>query len=159
MTASPTSTSAATTLSGLFSQHHRHCDEAFAAAEKAVSGGDWGAAETAFDTFSTGLLAHFAAEEELLFPAFEAASGMTGGPTSVMRHEHVQMRGLLANARQALADRDADAFLGETDTLLILMEQHNLKEEGILYPMCDAHLAPRAAELLERCAASLLGTM
>jgi len=146
---------ATTSLSGLFTSHHRHCDEAFASAEKAAAAGDWPAAEAAFDTFSTDLLAHFATEEEQLFPAFESATGMTGGPTAVMRHEHVQMRGLVANARQALADHDGDAFLGEADTLLILMEQHNLKEENILYPMCDAQLAGQAAELLPRCMASL----
>jgi iron-sulfur cluster repair protein YtfE (RIC family) len=27
------------------------------------------------------------------------------------------------------------------------MQQHNMKEENILYPMCDARLAGRAAEL------------
>lgn len=158
MTASTTFDPTATSLSSLFSHHHRHCDEAFAAAEKAVTAGDWTTAEAAFDRFSTDLLAHFATEEEQLFPAFEAVTGMTAGPTAVMRHEHAQMHGLVAAARQALADRDKDAFLGEADTLLILMEQHNHKEESILYPMCDAQLADQSADLLNRCGASLQGS-
>ena len=33
---------------------------------------------------------------------------------------------------------------------MILMQQHNVKEEGILYPMADQHLASYREELIER---------
>jgi hemerythrin-like domain-containing protein len=82
-----------------------------------------------------------------LFPAFEAASGMAGGPTQVMRHEHAQMRDLLEQMRGALARRAADTFAGAAETLLILMQQHNMKEENILYPMCNNSLASQAEGL------------
>jgi hemerythrin-like domain-containing protein len=49
----------------------------------------------------------------------------------------------------ALAQRDGDEFAGEAETLLILMQQHNMKEENILYPMCDAHLAPECGALTQ----------
>lgn len=75
-----------------------------------------------------------------MFPAFEAATGMTQGPTQVMRMEHRQMRGLMAQMQQAWAERDGEAFAGAAETLLILMQQHNMKEENILYPMCDQHV-------------------
>ena len=39
---------------------------------------------------------------------------------------------------------------GIADTLLIMMQQHNMKEENILYPMCDQHLSNELAPLLER---------
>ena len=118
-------------------QHHKHCDEIFADAEEACGAGDWAAGAEAFEAFRGQLETHFASEEELLFPAFEAATGMTSGPTEVMRGEHRQMRDLLAQMQAAVAARDSDAFGGAAETLLILMQQHNMKEENILYPMCD----------------------
>jgi iron-sulfur cluster repair protein YtfE (RIC family) len=118
-------------------QHHKHCDEIFADAEEACGNGDWTAGAAAFESFRVQLETHFASEEELLFPAFEAATGMTSGPTEVMRGEHRQMRDLLAQMQGAVESRDSDAFGGAAETLLILMQQHNMKEENILYPMCD----------------------
>ena len=118
-------------------QHHKHCDEIFASAEDACANGEWAAGEKAFALLLSQLETHFTSEEEVLFPAFEAATGMTSGPTEVMRGEHRQMRDLLAQMRGALAARDGDTFGGAAETLLILMQQHNMKEENILYPMCD----------------------
>lgn len=134
------------------SQHHKHCDEIFADAEEACGQGDWTAGGAAFELLREQLETHFASEEELLFPAFEAATGMTSGPTEVMRGEHRQMRDLLAQMQAAVASRDSDAFGGAAETLLILMQQHNMKEENILYPMCDNALGSSdvGASLAER---------
>lgn len=109
----------------------------FVAAEDAVAKTDWAAAAHALTHLTGALETHFTAEEETLFPAFEQASGMRSGPTAVMREEHRQMRGLLQMLQQALAVQDGEAFVGAAETLLILMQQHNMKEENILYPMCD----------------------
>lgn len=127
-------------ISERMQQHHKHCDEQFAAAEEAVHGGQWAAAERAFSAFVDDLEGHFDAEENLLFTAFERRTGMSGGPTQVMRLEHGQMRGLMDQMRASVEARDASAFAGAAETLLILMQQHNLKEENILYPMCDQSL-------------------
>lgn len=129
-----------TQITDLMTDDHRSCDEAFAQAETAVSRGRWEEAASALDRFVRALEAHFDAEESILFPRFEAATGMAGGPTQVMRGEHAEMRSALERMRGALAARDADDYSGESETLLILMQQHNMKEENILYPMCDAHL-------------------
>jgi iron-sulfur cluster repair protein YtfE (RIC family) len=118
-------------------QHHKHCDEVFASAEEACANGDWAAGEKAFALLVDELETHFCSEEEVLFPAFEKATGMTSGPTEVMRGEHLQMRELLQQMKQGLVARDTEAFDGGAETLLILMQQHNMKEENILYPMCD----------------------
>ncbi len=133
-------------------QHHKHCDEIFADAEEACGKGDWTVGGAAFELLRGQLEAHFTAEEELLFPDFEAATGMTSGPTEVMRGEHRQMRDLLAQMRVAVDSRDSDAFGGSAETLLILMQQHNMKEENILYPMCDNALGSSdvGASLAER---------
>lgn len=127
--------------------HHQECDDRFAAAEAAIARQDWQTGGNQFAAFATALEAHFGAEEELLFPAFENATGMVSGPTQVMRLEHRQMRGLVDAMRQALAAHDGEAFAGAAQTLLIMMQQHNMKEENILYPMIDRALAPSASEL------------
>jgi iron-sulfur cluster repair protein YtfE (RIC family) len=134
--------------------HHKHCDDLFAAAEAIARKHRWAECSVAFQRFHGEMDAHFATEEEVLFPAFEAASGMTGGPTQMMRFEHAQMRSLLAAMATAMGAGDADGFAGTAETLLIMMQQHNMKEENILYPMCDRVLAgcdlPIDKELLVR---------
>jgi iron-sulfur cluster repair protein YtfE (RIC family) len=125
--------------------HHRHCDDLFVAAENSVQRGDWAAAAPAFEHFRAQMNAHFEAEESVLFPAFEAATGMSEGPTGMMRHEHEQMRALLSQLSAACSSRDRDAYTGAAETLLMLMQQHNMKEENILYPMCDRALGTEAA--------------
>lgn len=130
-----------------FHQHHKHCDDLFADAEAVVGAGEWDRAGPVLDLFREELEKHFRTEEETLFPAFETATGMSGGPTQMMRIEHAQMRGLLGQMADAMHGRDASGFAGAAETLLILMQQHNMKEENILYPMCDRSLADRAGEL------------
>ena len=136
-------------ISTYLSEDHQRCDTLFADVEEKVASGGWEAAAEAFETMRKAIEHHFDMEEAVFFPRFEEASGMTMGPTQVMRHEHEQMRGLFASMADALAGRDVDAYLGDSETLLIMMQQHNAKEEQILYPMLDAHLQGEAGQLIE----------
>jgi DUF438 domain-containing protein len=70
------------------------------------------------------------------------------GPTQVMRGEHVQMRELMDAACASLAAKDAEDYSGNAETLLVMMQQHNMKEENMLYPMCDQHLMDQIDALL-----------
>ena len=134
-----------TEITRLLGEDHSRCDGLFAAAESAVSRQQWDDAVRIFAAFRAALTRHFTAEEAALFPAFEAHTGMRAGPTQVMRAEHTQMTGLLERMADALARRDDAGYLGESETLLMLMRQHNLKEEQILYPMCDRTLGEDTA--------------
>ncbi|WP_159875428.1 hemerythrin domain-containing protein [Aquitalea denitrificans] len=122
-------------------QQHRLCDADFALAEEAVRHADWPKARAVFQAFHNAMLQHFSLEEDSLFPAFEAAIGSSMGPTAVMRSEHAQMRALMQDMVQLLSSEQATDYLGCADTLLILMQQHNMKEENILYPMCSQQIA------------------
>ena len=139
-------------IEAFMGQDHRACDDRFARAEAAAGAGDWGTAGAEFDAFRAALERHFAMEEGVLFAAFEDRTGMTGGPTMAMRAEHDQMRELLATLADAVAAGDADEYLGQSETLNVLMQQHNLKEEQVLYRMMDEHLGADADALLARCA-------
>ncbi|MCX7174353.1 MAG: hemerythrin domain-containing protein [Proteobacteria bacterium] len=134
-------------ISEILPAHHKHCDELFAAAEEAAQSGDWVACGEQSGRFVHDMLAHFDAEESLLFPAFESATGMSGGPTQIMRMEHGQMRELLVQLESALRAKDEETFAGVAETLLIMMQQHNMKEENILYPMCDQALGAQVERL------------
>ncbi len=128
---------------------HRRCDDLFADAEQAIAQKNPEAAKAAFEHFKQAILAHFDSEEKTLFPTFEAKTGMSMGPTQVMRMEHAQMRLLLDEAGEALSSGNLEDYLGQAETLLIMMQQHNMKEENVLYPMCDQHLSAELGAVLE----------
>ena len=129
-------------------QDHRDCDGSFAGVEEAVEKGDFAGARAAFETFKEKTLRHFAREEELLFPEFTAVTGMRGGPVEVMEYEHEQIRSLFAPLDEALANGDADGFYGTSEGMMILLQQHNMKEEQMLYNMIQMHLGERNDELV-----------
>ncbi len=139
-----------TTISDFLAPDHKRCDNLFAIAEAAVANGDWDSIEACFFVFRNAMLHHFAMEEEVMFPAFEERTGMRQGPTAVMRTEHLQMNDLFKQLSEGIARKDADAYLGDADTLLIIMQQHNVKEEQMLYQMADQALVNNLDELLER---------
>jgi len=119
---------------------HRECDEFFSEAESAVAEQNWTLALNKWQQFASELTEHLAQEEDVLFPQFEQATGMTSGPTQVMRMEHQQMRALVQDLDNALAAKAKDEYLGLSETLMVMMQQHNMKEEMMLYPMMAQHL-------------------
>ncbi len=137
------------TISAFLTQDHRDCDEEFANMENAVASEDWAKANEQFSTFAKDLEHHFKMEEEIMFPAFETRTGMMGGPTQVMKMEHEQMRGVVAQMKTALEAKDKNNFFGVSESLMMLMQQHNMKEEQMLYAMADAHLGGDAALVVD----------
>jgi len=133
-------------------EHHEFCDEIFAAAENAALSGELTEAARQFADFRNQMEAHFRAEETLLFPGFEEATGNIYGPTEVMRGEHRHMREMMEAMEKSIRDGDAGDYAGLSETLLIMMQQHNHKEEGMLYPMCDNALSADSGPLAERLA-------
>lgn len=134
-------------IKDFMTQDHRDCDEIFAQMEDAVASKS-DEATLKFEEFADALTNHFKMEEMVLFPAFEQASGMREGPTQVMAMEHEQMRELLSKMSTAIEDKDK--FFGLSETLMILMQQHNMKEEQMLYPMAEQHLGDDADHLISR---------
>ena len=132
---------------------HRACDELLGSLRRLAGAGDWAGAKNACATLCADVLAHFAAEEEVLFPAFEAASGMSCGPTRVMRMEHEEVRYLLEDLSAAVTAQDGEGVRGHGEALLITLQQHNMKEEHILYPAALQSAGAQAGELSAQVAA------
>jgi iron-sulfur cluster repair protein YtfE (RIC family) len=138
------------TIGGYLALEHKCCDEAFVLAENTVAKGDWKQAEESFRQFRQSLEGHLRKEETVLFPEMEALTGSQTGPTSVMRMEHHDMRRLMEAMERDIDGRNADHYLGLSETLLILIQQHNSKEEHILYRMADMALAGSRGKILDR---------
>jgi hemerythrin-like domain-containing protein len=130
------------------SNDHKACDEAFADLENAINDGKWEESEANLETMKNAFVRHFTMEEEAMFPAFEAASGMSCGPTQVMKMEHEQMRSAINKLAMAVAARDKNKALGCCETFNMLTQQHNSKEEQILYTMADNVL--NSIEIVEK---------
>ena len=132
------------TLGAALEREHREIDGGI---EAFVAGLPAGKSETeplvrAMD----GLRRHIYLEEEFLFPPLRAAGMMV--PLFVMVRQH----GELWDAMHALdallaadADADADALLEACRGLRDLLDQHNSREEPIIYPQADKVLTGTAS--------------
>lgn len=126
---------------------HRFCDELFAQAEDAAHRRDWETCRRQFDLFNRAMTHHFQIEEEVLFPRLEQVSNMGSGPTGVMRGEHENMRELMHKMLDAMTCNNRDDYLGLSETLLLYLQQHNLKEENMLYATANRLLSTEDVDL------------
>jgi hemerythrin-like domain-containing protein len=88
--------------------------------------------------------------EKVMFPAFEQKTGMMGGPTAMMRMEHEQMRSVVSQMKKDLDEKNKKHFFGLSESLMMIIQQHNMKEEQMLYAMADNHLGASSAQVVEQ---------
>jgi hemerythrin-like domain-containing protein len=132
MSAAPTS------VTEVLGADHRRLDAIFAVAKQALHAGDAARGVERFAAFRAGLERHIEVEEVVLFPAFEAATGMAQrGPTHVMRAEHQELRALMAEITAQLARAGEGPLTTPLAALTARIYAHNGKEERILYPAID----------------------
>ena len=137
------------TIASFLTADHRACDEEFANLENAVALDNWEESQVKLNKFIADLLHHFDMEEKVMFPTFEEVTGMTQGPTMIMRMEHDQMRQLLNDLQEDLEKKDRKHFFGVSESLMMLMQQHNMKEEQMLYSMADMRLGSHVEKVIE----------
>ena len=137
-------------LSSYMKADHRACDESFANMENEVSDENWTNATKLFEAFASDLNYHFDMEENVMFPAFEARSAQAHcNPTPVMIQEHAQMRRVVEQMRKDVDEKDKNHFFGLSETLMMTLQQHNMKEEQMMYPMVDQVLESENSLLLQ----------
>ena len=106
-------------------------------------------AESIFLSFKNELERHIIWEEDILFPVFERKTGIKdGGPTSVMRAEHIQIKNHLQEIKKKLHAKKIQNPCKEEVALLEVLESHNQKEENILYPGIDNLTSEQEKELM-----------
>jgi len=128
---------------------HRACDHLLTEAENALSAKKTDEAKRLFESFFQATNHHFDMEERELFITFEKRTGMIGGPTQMMRYEHQQLRSLLESMRVALNEKRNNDFFGIGESMMIMLQQHNMKEEQMLYPMIDRALGTDAELMVQ----------
>lgn len=137
------------TITAFLTDDHRHADKLFAAVAQHAARRDWHACEQQLVAFRGAFESHLKIEEQVLFPAFEQASGFTAGPTAIMRREHEQMLEKLDAVGAAIVARDAERFHAFAEPFSALMAAHSAKEENVLYPLCDQTLDGLSGEKLQ----------
>ncbi len=136
-------------LQNYMTKDHKACDDQFASMEQVVASDNWAEAKDSFEQFASDLNHHFDIEEEVMFPAFETRSeGAHCNPTPVMIMEHTQMRNLVEQMREDIQNKNKDHFFGLSETLMMTLQQHNMKEEQIMYSLVDTALGDDSRLLL-----------
>ena len=128
---------------------HRKCDSVFSEAENSILNKEYEGIEQKVERLITDMLNHFKMEEEVMFPKIEERIGMSEGPTEVMRMEHNQIRQIMLQMQEAIKTSNWEQFLGLADSFMILVQQHNAKEEQILYSMADNVLSDIKDEIID----------
>ena len=100
---------------------------------------------------------HHGKEEDILFKAMvEAGFPSQGGPIAVMLHEHdigrahVKKLADLAGQAAPWSEQDRETLAEAAHGYAGLLRQHIQKEDAILYPMAEQHLAPPVQERVDR---------
>lgn len=113
-------------------------------AEK-VQAGDATSVQSLAEALDHMVRAHAAAEDDLLFPAIEAAMG-GGGPVAVMRAEHREIDDILDDIRAA----DDAGLFGPVGELTDLLEAHFAKEEAVLFHLAQQFIDAAALDDMGR---------
>ena len=125
------------TVGAALEQDHRRIDEQLAQFGIGLAGGR--VEHDVFRSAAADLRRHIWVEEELHFPPLRAAGLLA--PVLVMLREHGRIWDLLDLIEGRLADGSAPSRMqvgyGQLETVL---NEHNFKEERILYPAGDAQL-------------------
>ena len=128
------------TINQFMTEDHRACDEQFAELENIVDQGNFEKAKAMFEDFHAHMLQHFNREEQVMFPQYQNCEGGHCDPTPVMIMEHNQMRAIFLQMDNAIKENNKERFLGQSESLLFTMQQHNMKEEQMMYNMADQAL-------------------
>jgi hemerythrin-like domain-containing protein len=138
------------TVTSYLSTDHRRLDAILDGVVAHALADDRGETAARFRRFRAGLERHIELEESILFPLFEERSGITTGPTRVMRFEHQEIREVLAVIDARLQKGTLTDLLADVARLAELLGRHNLKEERILYPTSDRLAGADLPDLMRR---------
>ncbi|MDE5415387.1 hemerythrin domain-containing protein [Alkalihalobacterium chitinilyticum] len=106
--------------------------------------------------FVTELEPHSEREEGILFEMVAAYIGRETGPIAVMEYEHDQaknhLRQFLVQAAQAGAETDVAnirAIADHAAKAYLILSEHFMKEENVLFPLAEQFLSPDEKQELE----------
>jgi len=127
---------------------HKRCDDLFYGIETSIARRSWKDAFAHFHLFHDALRQHIRMEEKVLFPAFEQVIPGSSGPVAMLRQEHQQIRVIISRLSDAINRFNAVDYALHAETYTLLMQQHTMKEEDMLYPLLDKALACKRESII-----------
>ncbi|SDB83669.1 Hemerythrin HHE cation binding domain-containing protein [Raineyella antarctica] len=138
------------TVGAILEAEHRSIDEDI------VRFGNGEMPDEAFRASMDLLRRHIYVEEAMMFPQLREAGLVM--PIMVMEREHGEIWSVLDALQTAITDGSAGADVtGDLEALTTLLENHNAKEEPIVYPVANRALSSYDATVIKDFLAS--GTM
>ena len=136
------------TISQVLESEHRWLDGQFEKFQDLLAGGQVDGEP--FEEAAKVLHRHIYVEEEIVFPEVEARG--LAGPVAVMLQEHGDICRLLHEIQDSLERKASPSDIQNSlKAVRSVLEEHNVKEEGILYPSADRLLAgPELAQIVQR---------
>lgn len=145
------------TICAYLKHDHARCDDLFYQAETSVAQRNWKSAIDRFRLYQEVLRQHIRMEEKILLPTFEQTLAGGAEPVAMLRSEHRQINGIIHRMWEAIQRFDPADYVLHAETLTLLMQQHTLKEEEMLYPLLDRALACKRSKIISAMAEYLEG--
>lgn len=125
--------------SGTLAEHHRRCDELFAAARQAVNSAQWDELGARVGALREAVLAHFRYEEKHVFPLYEQTSGSEGA-TEWLCAQHDDMRGMFWMLGTLSPQAEPQRYGADLAALQSAFDTHAAEEESRMYPLFERML-------------------
>jgi iron-sulfur cluster repair protein YtfE (RIC family) len=123
-------------ISFYFEREHDRLDSLFQDYQR-LKPSDFPRARECFLQFEFGLRRHIAWEEEILFTLFEEKTDfLEYSPVATLRDEHREILQALEALKIKILGANPNS-IGREKQFLILLGNHNLREESVLFPMID----------------------
>lgn len=109
-------------------------------------------AETVIRFFTSDLMPHFQAEEEVLFPAMQSCVEATALLCELLA-EHRELERMVAGLR----DVETELLAARLNAFADLLEAHIRREERGLFPLFEQQIAPEVAQQIGQGITRLIG--
>ncbi|OWW19502.1 hemerythrin domain-containing protein [Noviherbaspirillum denitrificans] len=136
------------TICAYLKYDHQRCDDLFDQAETSIAQRNWKSAIDCFRKYQDVLRQHIRMEEKILLPTFEQTLPGGAEPVAMLRSEHKQINGIVNRMWEAIQRFDPTDYVLHAETLTLLMQQHTMKEEEMLYPLLDRALACKRSKII-----------
>jgi hemerythrin-like domain-containing protein len=111
---------------------------------------DWRGVKRVYDELRRAIERHIAAENDIIFPAYEALADTSETPTRLLREEHDQVLVLLGECAAVISMHDSEQAVASLSFMADYMIKHHDREEQMFLPMAGHALAAQREEILER---------
>lgn len=125
--------------SATLADHHRRCDELFAAARRTADSSLWTELGARVNALREAILSHFRYEEKHIFPLYEQSSGEEGA-TEWLCAQHDDMRATLWILGTLSAEAEPQRYCAELAALQQAFDAHAAEEERRMYPLFERML-------------------